>query len=102
MIISKLGHLISRLQFHRYLNRSQFYGTSHRSSHSKVISLKLILPPSGEVQEISFESRKALVRYLGDGALCTVNAIGKPMIIDPDKYQDLSPLDIYTIATPYH
>jgi len=24
------------------------------------------------------------------------------MIIDPDEYQDLSPLDTYTIATPYH
>ena len=102
MIVSKLGHLVGRLQFHRYLNRSQLYGTSHHSSHSKVISLKLILPPSAEVEKMSFESRKALQRYLGDGALCTVDATGEPMIIDPDKYQDLSPLDTYTIATPYH
>jgi hypothetical protein len=55
-----------------------------------------------EVQKMSFESKKALVRYLGDGALCTVDATGEPMIIDPDKYQDLSPGNIYTIATPYH
>jgi hypothetical protein len=67
----------------------------------KVISLSLILPPSEEVQKISFESKKALMKYLEDGALCTVDAAGEPMIIDPDKYQDLSPLDTYTIATPY-
>ena len=102
MIISKLNHLIGRLQFHHYLNRNQLYDTSHHPSHSKVISLKLILPPSAEVQKMSFESRKTLKRYLGDEALCTVDATGEPMIIDPDKYQDLSPLDIYTITTPYH
>jgi hypothetical protein len=51
---------------------------------------------------MSFQSRKALERYLGDGALCTVDTTGEPMIIDPDEYQNLSPLDTYTIATPYH
>jgi hypothetical protein len=102
MFVSKLGRLVGRLQFHRYVDRSQLYGTSRLPSPSKVISLKLILPPSAEVQEMSFDSGKALERYLGDGALCTVDATGKPRILDPDKYQDLSPLDTYTIATPYH
>jgi hypothetical protein len=101
MTISKLGHLVGRLQFRRYLNTSRLYSMSCYPSHSKVISLSLILPPSEEVQKISFESKKALMKYLEDGALCTVDAAGEPMIIDPDKYQDLSPLDTYTIATPY-
>jgi len=101
MIISRVDRLIGRLHIHRHINRIQLYGTSGGHPPSKPISFQLIVPPSQEAQEVTFESANLLEKYVGEGTLCTLNSAGKLVFISPRKYENILPSDIYSIATPY-
>ena len=96
MIISRVG----RLHIHRHINRTQLYGTLRRPP-PKPISFRLIIPPSQEAQEVTFESADLLEKYVGEGTLCTLDSGGKLVFISPHKYENILPSDIYSIATPY-
>jgi hypothetical protein len=61
----------------------------------------LIVPPSQEAQEVTFESADLLKKYVGEGTLCTLNSAGNLVFISSHKYKNILPSDIYSIATPY-
>jgi hypothetical protein len=106
MIVSnarRLGHLVGRLNLHLHHNRSQLYGKLHRPSSSQEFSLNLIVPPSSEVQTISFSDETALIEFLhsSNGSLFTMDSVGKMKIISPKQYKALSPLLTYEIYSPF-
>jgi hypothetical protein len=78
MIVSRVGRLVGRLHIHRHINRIHHYGTSSSSPPSKPISFQLIVPPTQEAQEVTFESadllenmsvRELCVRWILQGNL---------------------------------
>jgi hypothetical protein len=95
-----LGHLVGRLNVHLHLNRTQLYGKLHRPQK---FSLNLIVPPSKEVETISFGDVTALDKFLTayNGSLYTVDSAGKREFIPPKQYKTLSPFETYEIDSPY-
>jgi hypothetical protein len=61
----------------------------------------LIVPPSQEAQEVTFQSADLLKKFVGEGTLCTLNSAGKLVFICPREYKNISPSDVCSIATPY-
>jgi hypothetical protein len=104
MIVSntrRLGHLVGRLHLHH--NRRQLSGKSHGVSGPQKLSLNLIVPPSREVETISFGDMTALIDYLStfNGSLCTIDSAGQKEIIPRKQYKALSPLQTYEIHSPF-
>jgi hypothetical protein len=87
---------------HLHHNRKP-HGKSHFPSGSGKFSLNLIVPPSGEVEKISFGNMTAFLDYLRtyNGSLCTVDSAGQKTIIPLQKYKALSPVQTYHIDSPF-
>jgi hypothetical protein len=102
MIVSnarRLGHLVGCLHLHLHRNCSQLSGKSHSLSSPQKLSLNLIVPPSREVETISFGDMTALIDYLStfNGSLCIIDSAGKKESIPRKQYKALSPLQTYEI-----
>jgi hypothetical protein len=98
MVISRVGLLVGRLHIHRHINRIQLFSTSDGHPPSKPISFQLIVPPSQEAQEMTFESADILEKYVREGTLCTLNSAGKLVFISPRKYENMLPSSISCIV----
>ena len=99
MIIHRLiGRHLHHLHHNHKLN-----GKSHFPSSSKKFSLNLIIPPSREVEKISFGNMTAFLNYLRtyNGSLCTMDSAGEKTIIPPQQYKALSPFETYEIDSPF-
>ena len=95
--------LVGRHLHHLHHNR-KLHGKSHFPSDSKKFSLNLIVPPSGEVEKISFGNMTAFLNYLRtyNGSLCTVDSAGQKTIVPPQQYKALSPVQTYQIDSPFY
>jgi len=101
MIISRVGCLVGHLHIYHLINRIQLYGTSRSRRRPKLISFRLITPPSQEAQGMTFDSASVLEKYIGKGTLRTLDSAGKLRVISPDKYKDILPSESYSITMPH-
>jgi len=82
-----------------------------RSSHNQptdsndppTLNLKLIVPPSAEPQEFSFDDSSALDNFVKSipGSLRATGPNGKHRIISPTRYKQLLPTEIYHVHSPF-
>jgi hypothetical protein len=105
MIVSnarRLRHLVGPLHPHIHLNRIQLRAKSRCPSRSQEFSLNLIVPPSTEVERISFDNETALIGFLRslNGSLFTTTSAGEKKIISEKRYKALSPLQTYEVYSP--